>query len=88
MRSTAAPANGKDAPGSGAAMTVTPIRQPILDAAALNEFLDRQFPEICEGGRGFTVEAVGPMTCRMRMTYHRVRQAKLARSGRWKTRSG
>lgn len=52
-------------------MTVTSIRQPVLDAAALNDFLDRHFPEIHEGGRAFSVEAVGPMTCRMRMTYHK-----------------
>lgn len=50
---------------------------PILDVAALNDFLDAHFPEIHEGGRSFSVEAVGPMTCRMRMTY----QARHLRPG-------
>jgi uncharacterized protein (TIGR00369 family) len=33
-------------------------------------FLDREFPQIHYGGRTYHVEAVGPLTARLRMDYH------------------
>jgi uncharacterized protein (TIGR00369 family) len=33
-------------------------------------FLEREFPQIHHGGRTYVVEAVGPMSARMRMAYH------------------
>ena len=40
---------------------------PVMDVAALEAFLDREFPQIHLDGRIYSVEAVGPMTARMRM---------------------
>lgn len=36
----------------------------------LAEFLDREFPQIHYGGRTYHLEAVGPLTARVRMDYH------------------
>lgn len=33
-------------------------------------FLDREFPQIHHGGRTYHVEAVGPMSARLRMDFH------------------
>ena len=44
--------------------------QPIMSAAELEAFLDREFPQIHHGGRTYHVEAVGPLFARMRMDYH------------------
>jgi uncharacterized protein (TIGR00369 family) len=33
-------------------------------------FIEREFPQIHYGGRTYAVEAVGPLTARLRMTYH------------------
>ncbi len=41
-----------------------------MNLAEITEFLDREFPQIHHGGRTFHVEAVGPMTARMRCDYH------------------
>ncbi|HEY8382537.1 MAG TPA: PaaI family thioesterase [Microvirga sp.] len=46
------------------------MQQPIMSVADLEAFLDREFPQIHHGGRTYSVEAVGPMTARLRMTYH------------------
>lgn len=43
---------------------------PIMSADDLNAFLDREFPEINAGGRAYHVEQVGPMSARLRMSYH------------------
>ena len=45
-------------------------RPPLMTLAEVSAFLDSDFPQIHAGGRSFIVEAVGPMTCRMRMLYH------------------
>jgi uncharacterized protein (TIGR00369 family) len=36
----------------------------------LEAFLDREFPQIHLGGRTYHVEAVGPLSSRLRMDYH------------------
>jgi uncharacterized protein (TIGR00369 family) len=41
-----------------------------MTAEQINEFLDREFPQIHQGGRAFTVEAAGYGAARMRMAYH------------------
>jgi uncharacterized protein (TIGR00369 family) len=43
---------------------------PAMTAAEMEAFLDREFPEIHEGGRIFSVEEVGHGSCRMRMAFH------------------
>jgi uncharacterized protein (TIGR00369 family) len=44
--------------------------QPIMTIPELEAFLDREFPQIHHGGRTYRVEAVGPLTARIRMAYH------------------
>ena len=44
--------------------------QPIMTVADLESFLDREFPQIHHGGRTYHVEAVGPLSARVRMDYH------------------
>ena len=44
--------------------------QPIMTVPELEAFLDREFPQIHHGGRSYHVEAVGPLTARLRMDYH------------------
>ena len=34
------------------------------------EFLEREFPQIHHGGRSYHLEAVGPLSARMRMDHH------------------
>jgi uncharacterized protein (TIGR00369 family) len=41
-----------------------------MSAAEVSAFLDREFPQIHHGGRTFHVEAVGPMSARLRCDYH------------------
>jgi uncharacterized protein (TIGR00369 family) len=55
--------------GKGAGMSVAK-RVGVMDAAAMEAFLDREFPEIHVHGRIFSVEAVGHGTARLRMAYH------------------
>lgn len=43
---------------------------PVMDRAAVEAFLERAFPEIYLDGRIWHVEAVGPMTARMRLDFH------------------
>ena len=48
-----------------------PHTRPLLmTLAEVSAFLDRDFPQMNAAGRSFIVEAVGPMTCQMRMLYH------------------
>ena len=44
--------------------------QPIMTVGELEEFLDREFPQIHYGGRTYRLESVGPLTARVRMDYH------------------
>jgi uncharacterized protein (TIGR00369 family) len=41
-----------------------------MTAAEVTAFLDREFPQIHHGGRSYHVEAVGPMSARLRMDFH------------------
>ena len=41
-----------------------------MTAEEVEAFLEREFPQIHYGGRIYSVEAVGLLTARMRMTYH------------------
>lgn len=40
------------------------MQVPVLDVAAIQEFLTREFPQVAED---YTVDALGPMTARIRM---------------------
>jgi uncharacterized protein (TIGR00369 family) len=44
---------------------------PVMSAEDIEAFLDREFPQIHLGGRTYRVEAVGPLSARMRMDYER-----------------
>lgn len=41
-----------------------------MSAKEINDFLDRDFPQVHHGGRSYVVEAVSPMRARVRMIYH------------------
>ncbi|HZH52060.1 MAG TPA: PaaI family thioesterase [Microvirga sp.] len=43
---------------------------PILSRDEVSDFLDREFPQLHFGGRTYHLDAVGPMTARVRMDYH------------------
>jgi uncharacterized protein (TIGR00369 family) len=43
---------------------------PIMTRDELAAFLDREFPQIHMGGQTYFVDDVGPLSARMRMTYH------------------
>jgi uncharacterized protein (TIGR00369 family) len=47
-----------------------PDRLPVMTAQEVSAFLDREFPQVHHGGRTFHIEAIGPMSARMRMDYH------------------
>ena len=42
-------------------------RQPVMSRGEVEDFLDREFPQIHADGGIFTIEAVGELTGRMRM---------------------
>jgi uncharacterized protein (TIGR00369 family) len=41
-----------------------------MTAEEVEAFLDREFPQIHHGARIYSVEAVGPLTARLRMAFH------------------
>ncbi|MBJ6126083.1 PaaI family thioesterase [Microvirga splendida] len=43
---------------------------PIMTRDELAAFLDREFPQIHVGGQTYFVDEVGPLSAKMRMTYH------------------
>jgi uncharacterized protein (TIGR00369 family) len=43
---------------------------PIMTRDELAAFLDREFPQIHMGGQTYFVDEIGPLTARMRMSYH------------------
>lgn len=43
---------------------------PRMSVAEIDAYLDEVFPQLHHGGRTYVVEAVGPMTARMRCDYH------------------
>ena len=50
--------------------TATKPPLPRMTAAEVSAFLDEAFPQIHLGGRIYHVEAVGPLSARMRCDYH------------------
>ncbi len=44
--------------------------KPVMSVAEIEDFLDREFPQIHLGGRTCHIETVGPLSARMRMDYH------------------
>jgi uncharacterized protein (TIGR00369 family) len=44
--------------------------QPVMNVAEIEAFLDKSFPQLHHGGRSFAVEAVGPLTARVRLGSH------------------
>jgi len=42
----------------------------MMNAAEVEAFLDREFPQLHEGGRSFVIEAVGERRARVRLRYH------------------
>jgi uncharacterized protein (TIGR00369 family) len=45
-------------------------QSPEMTAEEVESLLDREFPQIHHGGRSYRVEAVGPLSARVRMAYH------------------
>lgn len=43
---------------------------PVMSLEEVCAFLDREFPQMQFGGRSYHLEAVGPLTARMRMDHH------------------
>jgi uncharacterized protein (TIGR00369 family) len=46
------------------------LHHPIMTKDDLTAFLDREFPQMHAGGRTYFVDEIGPLSARMRMTYH------------------
>lgn len=44
--------------------------QPVMSAAEVDAFLEREFPQMLLHGKLYAIEAVEPLACRMRLTYH------------------
>lgn len=41
-----------------------------MNLAETRDFLDREFPQMNDGGRSYHLEAVGPLSARMRLDHH------------------
>ena len=41
-----------------------------MSLAETRDFLDREFPQMNDGGRSYHLEAVGPLSARMRLDHH------------------
>jgi len=53
--------------------SATVLHEPMTTLMSLTEtqdFLDREFPQMQAGGRAYHLEAVGPLTARMRLEAH------------------
>ena len=46
------------------------LPQPVLTVEEIEDFLDEVFPQLHHGGRAVFIEAVGPMTARLRLMAH------------------
>ncbi|GLS43026.1 PaaI family thioesterase [Methylobacterium brachythecii] len=42
----------------------------VMSMDETRDFLDREFPQMNDGGRSYHLEAVGPLTARMRLDHH------------------
>ena len=45
------------------------VRVPVMSAAEVTAFLDREFPQLLSGHGRFVIESVGPMAARVRLVY-------------------
>src|SRR3954454_23131657 len=45
-------------------------RCPVMSRDEVSAFIDREFPQIHYDGRLYQIEAVGPLTARVRMDFH------------------
>ena len=54
----------------GAPVLQGPMTATILTLAETRDFLDREFPQMQAGGRAYHLEAVGPLSARMRLEAH------------------
>lgn len=52
------------------AMTNASTAMTAMTLAEVLEFLEREFPQIHHGGRSYHLEAVGPLSARMRLDHH------------------
>ena len=50
--------------------TILPGDLPVMSLAEVLDFLEREFPQMHAGGRSYHLEAVGPLSARMRMDHH------------------
>lgn len=50
-------------------MSAKPASATVMTVAEVEDFLDREFPQIHVQGRIYRVEAVGPLSARLRLTY-------------------
>lgn len=50
--------------------TSHPAEPSTMSAEEVTAFLDREFPQMHEGGRVYEIEAVGPLWARVRLHYH------------------
>lgn len=50
--------------------TILPGDLPVMSLAEVLDFLEREFPQMHVGGRSYHLEAVGPLSARMRMDHH------------------
>jgi len=60
---------GRDCLG-GTAVLLDAMTATILTLEETSDFLDREFPQMQAGGRAYHLEAVGPLTARMRLEAH------------------
>jgi uncharacterized protein (TIGR00369 family) len=51
-------------------MPKSALPQPVMSVAEIETLLDEAFPQLHHGGRTVMVEAVGPMTARLRLIAH------------------
>jgi uncharacterized protein (TIGR00369 family) len=51
-------------------MPKSPFSEPVLTVAEIEKLLDEVFPQLHHGGRTIMVEAVAPMTARLRLIAH------------------
>src|SRR5215204_5814952 len=45
-------------------------RRPVMSRDEVSAFIDREFPQIHYDGRLYQIEAVGPLTARVRLDFH------------------
>ncbi len=46
------------------------LQPPVMGLDEVKAFLNAEFPQLRAGGQDFSLEALGPMTCQMRLGFH------------------